>query len=242
VTHADSLTAALMTVISAADPGRHFRFSIRRPDGGRSGSRPSRHGLKSLKRLEHDVGYLQFDGLTGNREALEAVTRRLVALPDVKALVVDIRENIGGSGDMVSLLCSHLLERATLLYRVCGRSGGPGEVGSTVCERLFPREILVYVLTGRATVSAAEAFAYIQKDLKRATIVGERAAGLGNPSRTWSIEEDFTLTVPFLRIRYGSSGGEFGGVGVIPDSEVRADQALSVALAEIEKRFRADRR
>jgi C-terminal processing protease CtpA/Prc len=211
------------------------------PEEQRTGASSSpalrRHGLRTVRMLEHGTAYLEFDAPPGDSVAMRVVEDKLAALPEVRALVFDIRRNIGGSGDMVIMLCSHLLEEQSLLYRVYGRSGGsPGEVKATATRRHFAPAIPEYVLTSGATVSAAEAFAYVLQDYGRATLVGERTAGMANPSRTFSIGERFDLTVPFLLFRYGRSGGTFAGVGVAPNIAVPADSALDAALAEIENR------
>jgi C-terminal processing protease CtpA/Prc len=83
------------------------------------------------------------------------------------------------------------------------------------------------------SLSAAEAFTYILQDFDRAVVVGERTAGMANPSRTFTIAGRFDLTVPFLLIRYGESGGTFAGVGVTPDIEVSAESALETALERL---------
>ena len=88
-------------------------------------------------------------------------------------------------------------------------------------------------MTSEATISAAEAFAFILQDLGRATVIGERTPGMANPSRTYSVGSAFEVTVPFLLTRYGKSGETFAGTGVQPDIEMSADKALEAALDEI---------
>ncbi len=139
---------------------------------------------------------------------------------------------------MVVLLCSHLLEAGTLLYKHYDRSGNPpGEMKAGTCRRYFGPDIPVYVLTSGTTLSAAEALAYILQDYERATLVGQQTPGMANPSRTFSIGTKFELTVPFLLIQYGKSGGTFAGVGVSPDIVVPPESALEVVLSEIRSRF-----
>ena len=70
----------------------------------------SPHGLRTTRMLRHGAAYLEFDGLPGDDASMEAVTQALADLPDVKAVILDLRDNIGGSADMVVLLCSHVLE------------------------------------------------------------------------------------------------------------------------------------
>jgi C-terminal processing protease CtpA/Prc len=166
------------------------------------------------------------------------VEQALEELPEVKAIILDIRNNIGGSGGMVVLLCSHFLEAGTLLYKYFDRSGNPpGEMKAGTCRRHFGPDIPVYVLTSGATLSAAEALAHILQDYERAILIGQQTPGMANPSRTFSIGMDFELTVPFLLLQYGKSGGTFARVGVSPDIVVPAESASDVVLSEIRTRF-----
>jgi hypothetical protein len=242
----DSLVAQVMSVIRSMVPDRHFVFTVRsekEPDSDASPSRElSPHGLRTVRLLENDIAYLEFDGLPGDDASLKAVAQEMAELPEVRIIVFDIRDNIGGSGDMVVLLCSHLLEANTLLYTFSDRSGGdPVEMRASAPQRHFDTAIPVFVLTGGTTLSAAEAFAYILQDYGRATLVGERTAGMANPSRTFSIGKGFELTVPFLLMRYGKSGGTYAGLGVEPDIEAPADSSMDVALREIWKRLGAEK-
>jgi len=235
---ADSLVAAVMEVIRSRVADRHFAFSLRDEfeDSAGPASRRARspHGLLAARMLEDDIAYLELDGLPGDDESMEAVGQALMELPDMKGLIFDVRDNIGGSPDMVVLLCNHILEANSLLCTFSDRSGGdPAEIRSTAPERHFGVEIPVLILTSGATLSAAEALAFILQDLGRASVIGERTAGMANPSRTYSVGVAFELTVPFLLMRYGESGETFAGTGVGPDLEVPADRALDVALDEI---------
>ncbi len=91
----------------------------------------------------------------------------------------------------------------------------------------------MYILTSGNTLSAAEVFTHILQDLGRAVVVEKRTAGMANPSLTFTIAGRYDLTVPFLIIRYGKSGGTFAGVGVKPDIEVSAESALEAALERL---------
>lgn len=234
----DTLVKEVMAVIRTKVSDRHFDFSIRgAPDDQRtqSGSRTrSDHGLKTTRILDDHTAYLEFDGLPGDDASLSFVAQSLAALPEVKALIIDIRDNVGGSGDMVVLLCSHLLDAGTFLYDYRDRSDTPpGEMKAGYHGRTFGPEVPVYVLTSEATLSAAEALAYILQDYERARIVGQQTPGMANPSRTFSIGDDFTITIPFLLFGYGRRRETFAGVGIVPDRVVPPESALDVALAEI---------
>ncbi|MGD9402387.1 MAG: alpha/beta hydrolase domain-containing protein [bacterium] len=235
---ADSLVAEVMKVIRSRVADRHFKFSLRdefkiSPDESPDRER-SPHGLRTTRMLRHETAYLELDGLPGDDESMAAVEQAITELPEMEAIVIDLRDNNGGSADMVVLLCNHLLEANSLLCTFSSRSGGsPVEIRSASAVPRFGTEVPVFVLVGEATISAAEALAFILQDFGRATVVGERTAGMANPSRTYSVEPVFEVTVPFLIARYGEAGGTFAGTGVKPDIEVPADAALDVALDEI---------
>ncbi|MBN1269585.1 MAG: S41 family peptidase [Kiritimatiellae bacterium] len=242
-TDADKLVARLMAVIRARSQDRHFVFRVG-GGGDDSNESPSRkrspHGLRASRMLEHGIAYLEFDGFPGDEASLEAVKEAMDELPEVRAIVFDIRDNNGGSGDMVVLLCNQLLEENTLLYTFSGRSGDQREVRASATERHFGSEVPVFILTSGSTLSAAEAFANILQDHGRATVVGERTAGMANPSRTFPIGDAYELTVPFLLMRYGRSGGTHAGIGIEPDMAVPAGSALEAALEEAKKALGAE--
>jgi C-terminal processing protease CtpA/Prc len=246
-TGVDDLVTEVMDVIRSMVADRHFDFSVRVEQKDNSDEslfhERSLHGLRSVQMLENHIAYLVFDGLPGDDASMTAVAQALAEQPEAQAIIFDMRDNIGGSGDMVVLLCSHLLEADTLLYTYSGRSGGAsGEMRAAAAARHFGTTIPVFILTSEATLSAAEAFAYILQDFGRAVVVGERTAGMANPSRTFSIGEQFELTVPFLLMRYGRSAGTYAGVGVIPGIEVSPESALDVALKESRRKLRSSGR
>jgi C-terminal processing protease CtpA/Prc len=229
-----------MSVIRSKVADNHFTFSIRGGQKDESGGMPSHerspHGLRTARKLENGTAYLEFDGLPGDSASMAVVGQALAEQPVTQAVILDLRDNNGGSGDMVVLICSHLLDPNVLLCTFSDRSDrAPMEIKTSAHARHFGTTIPVFVLTSEHTLSAAEALAYILQDYGRAVVVGEQTAGMANPSRTYHIGERFELTVPFLLTRYGKSGRTFAGIGVEPDIEVSAESALEVALEEVRK-------
>jgi hypothetical protein len=235
---AQQLVDKVMAVIRSLVADRHFDFSDRSTEQDDSNQSPrrnrSKHGLRTVRLLEGQTACFEFDGFPGDEASLKAVAKVIEEQPEMRAVIFDLRDNNGGAGDMVVLLCNHLLEPDLLLYTFTGRSDeAPREVRSSACDRPFGTAMPVYILTSENTLSAAEAFTYILQDFDRVVVVGERTPGMANPSRTFTIAGRFDLTVPFLIIRYGRSGGTFAGVGVTPDIEVPADSALEAALESL---------
>ncbi len=88
----------------------------------------------------------------------------------------------------------------------------------------------LFILTSKSTFSAAEALAYDLQALKRAVIVGERTGGGAHPYEYRRIHPHFALDLPEGKSINPITGDNWQGVGVKPDVEVPADQALKRAL------------
>lgn len=88
----------------------------------------------------------------------------------------------------------------------------------------------VYILTSHRTFSAAEAVAYDLQALGRAVIVGETTGGGANPFEYRRIHDHFAVDLPESRSINPITGTNWQDVGVKPDVEVPAEQALDKAL------------
>jgi C-terminal processing protease CtpA/Prc len=87
----------------------------------------------------------------------------------------------------------------------------------------------VYILTSHGTPSAAEEFTYDLQALKRATIVGEVTWGGANPGGVMPIGAHFAVFMPSGHSVNPITKTNWEGVGVKPDIETPADDALKVA-------------
>jgi C-terminal processing protease CtpA/Prc len=145
-------------------------------------------------------------------------------------MVIDLRENRGGS-DANVLLASYFLAERTLLNRLLWRKQDPLEFWAGPSTRPELTGVPVYVLVSRKSFSAAEGFAYGLQQRKRAVIVGEPTRGGANPNRFFPIGNDLEVSISIGRTVNPVSGTNWEGVGVQPDVAVPADQALDKVLA-----------
>src|ERR1700741_3571050 len=86
-----------------------------------------------------------------------------------------------------------------------------------------------FVLTSHMTFSAAEAFSYDLKMLKRATLVGETTSGRGHMAMGRRIDDHFMIRVPDIKVVNPISKTNWEGTGVEPDVKVKAADALATA-------------
>jgi len=134
--------------------------------------------------LNPTVGYLRISDFPDDTQAVgEAVDQALLTLAVVKTLVVDVRDNRGGSDRGVKAVADRFADRRRLFMITAARSGNSrDELGPPVewwIEPDGPRQFLnpVVLLINRDTFSSGETFTLAMRVLPHVTIVGEPTAG-----------------------------------------------------------------
>jgi C-terminal processing protease CtpA/Prc len=185
--------------------------------------------------LEGNVGYLQLNGFESALQAGNTAVAAMNFLGSTDALIIDLRDNGGGGPSVIQLIFSYLLAKPTQLSGIYIRESDTHIQLWTHAHVSGPRmlDIPVYVLVSDRTFSAAEAFAYDMKHLKRGTIIGETTRGGAHLVRDVDYPELYiTVRVPFGRAISPVTDANWEGTGVKPDIAVPADEALAVAHAE----------
>jgi hypothetical protein len=195
--------------------------------------------FRESKVLPGNEGYIRFDMIHDEEEAQTILAAGLADLADCEALIVDLRENIGGEWGTAGLLLGYLLPGGSVVSRSFDREGTLIEersVPDTIPGQPFGADVPVYVLTSERTGSAAEALAYTLKHMGRAKVVGEVTRGMAHPSEEIVVNDYFRVSVPFRRSEHVNTGTDWEGVGVMPDLEVSAADALDAALRDAGQR------
>lgn len=249
---ADRLTADLRAICQ----DKHLRVAVGampdESDGGpmrRKGTvddaRRDNYGFRRVELLPGNVGYIKFDEFHPSDEAKEVASGAMAFLAHCDALVFDLRENGGGSPEMIRYLSNYLFDRPTHLNSFFDRSANKTEewwTEASIPGRRFPSDLPVYVLTSRYTFSGAEEFAYNLLNLKRATLIGETTGGGAHPVRPVAINDRFSMMVPFARAVNPITQTNWEGVGVKPHIEVASHDALARAQDEAAKAIENRRR
>lgn len=198
-------------------------------------------GFVKAEQLPGNVGYLKFDGFIDVESCGSTAAAAMSFLAGTNALIVDLRENGGGSPEMVSYICSYLFSQRTHLNDLWDRKSGKTTEFWTrddVPGRKFGGEKPVYVLTSSRTFSGAEEFTYNLKTQKRATIVGETTGGGAHPVAGRRADDHFVIAVPGARAINPITHTNWEGVGVEPDVKVPASEALVTAQRLVKERAR----
>lgn len=194
--------------------------------------RMGNYGFKEVKLIEGNVGYLDLRGFSHTRFAGETAVAAMNFLSNASALIIDLRNNGGGSPSMIQLITSYLygaepVHLNNFYYRPANENTQTWTLPHIQGKRR--PDVPVYVLTSKKTFSAAEEFTYNLKNLKRATIIGETTGGGAHPGGTMPATDRFTVWVPTGRAINPITKTNWEGTGVSPDIEVKADEALLTA-------------
>jgi len=196
--------------------------------------------FEKVETLPHNIGYLKFNAFPDAAICGIRAAAAMARLNDADAIIFDLRDNPGGYSNMVALLATYLFDRPTLLNDFYNRVDNSTEQSWTLSP--VPGNKLAdkpaFVLTSHTTFSAAEGFSYDLKMLKRATLVGETTSGRGHMGMAYRIDDRFTIRVPSVRVINPISRTNWEGSGVEPDVEVKAADALAVAVKLAEQEMR----
>ena len=205
----------------------------------RAHGRSINFGFEKVERLEGNVGYLDLRMFMPAEIGGETAAAAMNLLANTDALIIDVRQNGGGSPTMVALLCSYLfgpepVHLNDLYFRPDDSTHQWWTLSHVPGQRFEGKP--VYVLTSKRTFSAAEEFTYNLKSLKRATIVGETTGGGAHPGGPRKVHEHFAVFVPSGRAINPITKTNWEGTGVTPDVPVPAERALATAhLAALRK-------
>jgi Peptidase family S41/N-terminal domain of Peptidase_S41 in eukaryotic IRBP len=217
-----------------ADGPRRARGGPGLPGGPRLPGHPGNYGIHRAERLDGNIGYLDLHGVAPPEDAAPAIAAAMELVAGTYALIIDLRRNHGGSPHGVVFWCSYLFPDADTHFNDIVRAD-TGETRQFWSLAWVPgpryTDRPVYVLTSHETFSGGEDFGYTLQAQGRAQVIGETTGGGAHPTRMIPISETLAVSVPFARSVNPVTGTNWQGTGVVPDTEVPADQAYDVAYA-----------
>ena len=199
---------------------------------------PSRSsgGFARVDRLRGNIGYLKVIGFPPASVFNAVADDAMRQLADTDALIIDMRDNRGGSPETVAYLVSFLFDPAKSVHvnSIVYRKASTQEFTTT---EFWTKPIAspylnkpVYVLTSKRTFSGGEEFIYDVQALKRASIYGETTGGGANPGGGFPVGPRFTIFVPNGRAENPITKTNWEGVGVVPDNPMDEKLAFQAAM------------
>ncbi len=189
-------------------------------------------GFKEVKIMAGNIGYLDLRSFSNVEYAGETAVSAMNFLSNTDAIIIDLRNNGGGSPAMIQLITSYLFGSDSVhLNNFYWRPSEQNSQTWTLPHVSGTRspDTPVYVLTSSGTFSAAEEFSYNLKHLERATLIGETTGGGAHPGGSVVATDRFMVWVPTGRAINPITNTNWEGTGVSPHIKVPAAEALDVA-------------
>ncbi|MCX7746185.1 MAG: S41 family peptidase [Clostridia bacterium] len=164
--------------------------------------------------LPQNIGYIRIASF--DHEIAKYFGEHLNALLNkgMKSLVVDVRDNPGGSLEQVIAIADRLLPKGMILYTE-DKYGKKEKELSDAKELGLP----LALLTNGNSASASECLAGAVKDHQKGVLVGTKTFGKGIVQRVWPLEDGAGIKITIARY-FTPSGVCIQGLGIEPNVKV----------------------
>lgn len=234
------LAAVLTRWLEVED--RHFQVTWARAasagtarSGGLAEEVRVNHGFVEARVLPGGVGYIKIDEFAhfdGPGSAPQAAADAALAfVANQPSLILDLRDNGGGSPNMVGYLVQQFVAEPQRVANVFKSRRGPDSMELSPVARSGPArtDVPLFILVSGRTGSSAEALAYTLQAAGRAVVVGERTGGAANPGSVQRTADGFEIFISFGTPVNPFTGRNWEKVGVRPDLAVAQADALKAA-------------
>lgn len=197
------------TIVRGDSPGKPMQF----------GELPSVLVNFESRTLPGNIGYLRFNFFMPM--LMDPIRRELECLRGASAIIIDLRDNPGGIGQMAPGIASLLLDRNVSLGTMKMRRG---EIRFVTYKQASNYRGKLVFLTDEGSASTSEILAGALQELGRATVVGERSLGAVLPSVIERLPNGAVLQYAVADFKT-PKGLLLEGRGVAPDLVVTGTRA-----------------
>jgi carboxyl-terminal processing protease len=182
--------------------------------------------------VEGHIGYIRLNLFTENADVEFRAALQKLVLAGADWLILDLRDNPGGSLDTTVNIVSEFLAEGVVVRTVAPNEEITYRVeeGGVATEAELPLVILV----NRGSASASEVVSATLQESGRAIVIGERTFGKNTVQQRFGLSNGAALKLTVAR--WVTPGGtDFGGSGVLPDVEtdLPTDLSLDDLVAEV---------
>lgn len=194
------------------------------------------------KVLENQIGYIsisEFDSVTGAQfaKALKQLQKK-----NIEGLVVDLRNNPGGSLSTVCDILDSILPKGPIVYTK-DKNGKKEEYTSDEKHRL---NLPMSVLVNGQSASASEIFAGAVQDYGKAEIIGTQTYGKGVVQNLFDLKDGTCVKLTTSEY-FTPKGRNIDGKGITPDVKIeykynakdpKADNQLDKAVSVVKDKIK----
>jgi hypothetical protein len=197
------------------------------------------HGFTEMKVLPGNVRYVNMQGFVwvGPKSA-EAYDNVMRFLKEGDAVIIDLRQNGGGSPESVQYLVSHFMEpnRPLMTFHMAGnQTDRTATLANLPAGRMIGKPL--YVLTSGRSASAAEEFTGHIAGFKLGELIGATTAGAGFRNQFFPLPGGYLISISVGRAVLASTGKDWEGVGIAPTTAIDPEKALLVAQVHALRRL-----
>lgn len=194
------------------------------------------------KVLENQIGYIsisEFDSVTG---AQFAKVLKQLQKKNIEGLVVDLRNNPGGSLSTVCDILDSILPKGLIVYTK-DKNGKKEEYTSDEKHRL---NLPMSVLVNGQSASASEIFAGAVQDYGKAEIIGTQTYGKGVVQNLFDLKDGTCVKLTTSEY-FTPKGRNIDGKGITPDVKIeykynakdpKADNQLDKAVSVVKDKIK----
>jgi C-terminal processing protease CtpA/Prc len=193
------------------------------------------YGIGASENHAGGVAILSIKDLVESSLSKAAFEKALRSVADADALVIDLRECVGGAPDTVTLVCSHLFDVRTQLSTIVPRAAPEEQFWAdpSVYPIRFGGQKTVAIAVANFTFSGAEMLAYDLQSCGRATIVGAVTGGGAHACSFHWPNPHFSLLLPEARPVNPITRTNWEVCGIAPDIACSENDALRVAIDHV---------
>lgn len=183
------------------------------------------------KMLENNIGYLRITAFNnasdedGSQDTYDEFCEHLDKLKsyNMNKLILDLRNNPGGSLDVVKKIADELLPEGIITYTE-DKHGNRTEYTSDSNELNIP----IIVLVNGNSASASEVLTGALKDYNRATIVGTKTFGKGVVQSVIPLNDGSGISITTSKY-FTPNGVCIHDIGIEPDVVIESDEDFEIA-------------
>ena len=228
-------------------------FRLSEKNLSQKGFGPAKDDTELFRHAQSEnLGYLrvlEFEGLS-KKKADEALDRILNGFAGLDGLIVDIRDNPGGTDAMVYQIAGRFVDKERVGHHRRTKKGPAEDDFSPTKTRMLkplgPKQFTkpVVLLTNDASFSAADVFSMVMKELPHVRVIGDHTNGIFSNMFEAKLPNGWKYTFSFQRY-YSADMVCFEAKGIPVHQEVLnaksdlekgVDPVLQAALADLDQR------
>ena len=182
--------------------------------------------------LDNGIGYIRILSFMDNNIAkIFNDTLSALLAKNITSLIIDVRDNPGGSLDQVENIADRLLPEGLIVYT----ENRDKKVVETRMSDKTSLDMPIVLLVNQNSASASEILAGALKDHQKAKLVGTKTFGKGLVQEILSLNDGSGVKVTIARY-FTPSGAYIQGIGITPDYIVNLpDEYKNTPVSQIPK-------